>query len=451
MKPTLFPAFVKLAGRACVVIGAGSVAESKIASLLDAGGQVTVVAPHAKEEIKGLAASRRIRWIPRKFKAGDLNRVFLVVAATSDPEVNRAVFHEARERGVLCNSVDDPPNCDFYFPAVVRRGPLHIAISTSGESPALAQRIRREIEDSLDTSFGEWVEEIGERRREIIDALPPSEGRKRLLHRLAHSEPAPRVSAMIIAGIVYFVGAGPGDPELLTLKAHALLRRADVVLHDDLVTPEIIAIAQKTAQIVNVGKRCGKKDITQAQINHLMIDAALHGLAVVRLKSGDPGVFGRLAEEISALEASDIPYEIVPGVTTGIAAAASIGASLTDRRSSSRVVFLTRHHATEKANNAQDWAAIARADTTLVVYMPGRDLVALRSELLDAGLSPDCPAVIVSRVSSPYQQEWVTTISALDQAPELDSPSILLLGRTLAPVRPDFRRVPSYTLARFHD
>src|SRR6185437_1908079 len=157
MKPTLFPVFIKLAGRACIVVGAGSVAESKIASLLESGAQVTVIAPNALDEIKGLSASRRIRWIPRKFVAADLDRAFLVVAATSDPKVNRAVFREASERGVLCNSVDDPPNCDFYFPAVVRRGPLQIAISTSGESPALAQRIRHEIEDSLDASFGDWV------------------------------------------------------------------------------------------------------------------------------------------------------------------------------------------------------------------------------------------------------------------------------------------------------
>lgn len=189
MKPALFPAFIKLAGRPCLVVGAGSIAESKVASLLDSGAQVTVIAPNATEEIQRLAASRRIRWIPRKFAPADLHRAFLVVAATSDAIVNRDVFHEARDRGVLCNSVDDPPNCDFYFPAVVRRGPLQIAISTSGESPALAQRIRREIEDSLDSSLGDWVEEIGDRRRQILAGFPPSDDRKRLLHRLAHSEP----------------------------------------------------------------------------------------------------------------------------------------------------------------------------------------------------------------------------------------------------------------------
>lgn len=231
---------------------------------------------------------------------------------------------------------------------------------------------------------------------------------------------------------VYFVGAGPGDPELLTLKAHTLLRRADIVLHDDLVAPQIVAIAQKTAQIVNVGKRCGRKNITQVQINQLMIDATVRGLAVVRLKSGDPGVFGRLAEEINALKAAGVPYEIVPGVTAGMAAAASIGTSLTDRRSSSRVVFLTRHHAPGNAtHNTEDWTGIARDDTTIVVYMPGRDLSTLRRELLDAGLAPDFPAVIVSRATTPDQREWVTTISALDEAPPIDAPSILLLGRSL--------------------
>lgn len=235
---------------------------------------------------------------------------------------------------------------------------------------------------------------------------------------------------------VYFVGAGPGDPELLTLKAHALLRRADVVLHDDLVTPEIVALAAKNAQIINVGKRCGKKTITQAQINQLVVDAASRGLAVVRLKSGDPGVFGRLAEEIAALDAAEIPYEIVPGITAGIAAAASIGASLTDRGVSSRVVILTRHHAAENAAmHADEWAAIARDDTTFIIYMPGRDLSAIRRELLDAGFAADLPAVIVSRASTPIQREWAATIGDLDQAPPLDPPSMLLLGRSLRSTR----------------
>jgi precorrin-2 dehydrogenase / sirohydrochlorin ferrochelatase len=190
MPPALFPAFIKLAGRRCIVVGAGSVAASKITSLLECGAQITVVAPRAAESIEHLAAARKIRWLPRKFAPDDLARAFLVIAATSDPAVNRAVFLEAEVRGILCNSVDDPPNCDFYFPAIVRRGPLQIAISTSGESPALAQRIRRELEASLEDPVADWVEKIGEARREILASVPPSEDRKKLLHRLAHTDPA---------------------------------------------------------------------------------------------------------------------------------------------------------------------------------------------------------------------------------------------------------------------
>jgi precorrin-2 dehydrogenase / sirohydrochlorin ferrochelatase len=189
MPPALFPAFIKLAGRPCIVIGGGPVAASKIAILLDCGAQVTVIAPRAVESVEQLAVARKIRWLPRKFAPNDLARAFLVIAATSDPSVNRAAFLEAEVRGILCNSVDDPPNCDFYFPAIVRRGPLQIAISTSGESPALAHRIRLELEESLDEPIAEWVEKIGKARREIIESVPPSDERKKLLHRLAHTDP----------------------------------------------------------------------------------------------------------------------------------------------------------------------------------------------------------------------------------------------------------------------
>lgn len=234
---------------------------------------------------------------------------------------------------------------------------------------------------------------------------------------------------------VHFVGAGPGDPELLTVKAHRLLRTADVIFHDDLVPAGILALAASSAQIQNVGKRCGKKKITQSQINQLMIDAARSGLEVVRLKSGDPGIFGRLAEEIAALDAAEVPFEIVPGITAGIAAAASVGASLTNRVSSSRIVFVTRHRAPGSAiDNSVAWAGIPRDDTTFVIYMPGRDLAALRRELLDTGFAPDFPAVIVSRASAPDERAWATTIADLDQAPPFDPPSILLLGRPLANV-----------------
>ncbi|MGA2718588.1 MAG: uroporphyrinogen-III C-methyltransferase, partial [Candidatus Acidiferrales bacterium] len=198
---------------------------------------------------------------------------------------------------------------------------------------------------------------------------------------------------MTASGKVYLVGAGPGDPELLTVKAHRLIREAGVVLHDDLVPSTIVALAGSDAEVVNVGKRCGAKRITQDEINTLMIGAARRGSSVVRLKSGDPGIFGRLAEEMEALDAAGIPYEVVPGITAGIAAAASLSVSLTDRRKSARVVIVTGHKAYAGQKQQKiDWKSLAREDATLIVYMPGHEFSNLREELLEAGLSRDVPA-----------------------------------------------------------
>jgi precorrin-2 dehydrogenase / sirohydrochlorin ferrochelatase len=188
MAEPLFPIFVKLAGRPCLVVGAGAVAASKIRSLLEAGAKVTVVAPHAAEEIQSLASEGAIHWSARIFLPSDLEGIFLAIAATSDSEVNRLIFLESQQRGVLCNSVDDPPHCDFYFPSVVRRGDLQVAISTAGQSPALAQRLRVELETSFDARLAEWLRELGNLRRQILATEPSSDARKSLLHRLASQE-----------------------------------------------------------------------------------------------------------------------------------------------------------------------------------------------------------------------------------------------------------------------
>ena len=233
-------------------------------------------------------------------------------------------------------------------------------------------------------------------------------------------------------GKVFLVGAGPGDPNLLTVKAHALIRAAEVILHDDLVSAPILALANPHAMVVNVGKRCGTKNITQSEINRLMIASARRGLSVVRLKSGDPGLFGRLAEERDALESAGVPYEIVPGVTAALSAAASLGVSLTDRRTSSRIVVVSAHRAHENENEPPtDWRSLAANNSTLVIYMPGHNFAALRQELLDADLAADTPAAIVSAASTPQQREHCTTLDHLDGAPPMPAPSILLIGRTL--------------------
>jgi uroporphyrin-III C-methyltransferase len=237
---------------------------------------------------------------------------------------------------------------------------------------------------------------------------------------------------MDVKGKVYLVGAGPGDPELLAVKAHRLLREADVVLHDDLVPAAILALAKAQATIENVGKRCGAKKITQAEINDKMIAAARSGLAVVRLKSGDPGIFGRLAEEIDALKEAQVAYEIVPGITAGIGAAAAIGVSLTDRRKAARVVIVSGHKAHKgEPEEKIDWKTLARKDATLILYMPGHEFKALQEELLSAGLPSDTPAAIISRATTPEQQQEFTTIGNLGMARALAAPSLLLIGWAL--------------------
>lgn len=430
---TLLPIFLKLDGRRGLLVGAGAVALEKIGSLLKTGVRLRVVAPRAHEEIQRLAAEGKLEWIERSFESADLDGAFIVIAATDIPEVNDGVYQAALERGVPCNSVDDIPNCDFFFGSVVNRGDLQIAISTAGESPAFAQRLRREIDEQLPADIGPWLAELGELRREVLATHPRSEERKLLLHELAHRSicDSPTCSTRQFAraledqrGKVFLVGAGPGDPDLLTVKALRLIQSADVILHDDLVTPAILDVAPPHAVVVNVGKRCGKKNITQEEIHALMIEHASAERSVVRLKSGDPLIFGRAAEEMAALNAAGIAFEIVPGVTSASAAAAAAGVSLTSRDAASNVIFSTGHHAA-----SHDSAAMPeRENATRVIYMPGRDLKLLALEWLNEGLPADFPCAIVSRAGHPDQQIRCTTLAAIGDAEPVPAPSLLLAG-----------------------
>jgi uroporphyrin-III C-methyltransferase/precorrin-2 dehydrogenase/sirohydrochlorin ferrochelatase len=438
----MLPIFLKLDGRDCLLVGAGTIALEKIGTLLATGLRLRIVAPEANPEIRLMAAEGAVEWIEKQFEPSDLDGMFLVIAATNDPAVNQAVYHAALELRVLCNSVDDVPNCDFYFGSVVSRGDLQIAISTAGQSPAVAQRLRREIDEQLPRDLGPWLESLGNLRREVLATHPRGEARKALLHQLAQrqicdSESCPSRllaraplagSTSAARGTVSLVGAGPGDPELLTLKALRAIQKADVILHDDLVQPAVLALASPHARVVNVGKRCGTKSITQDEINALMIEYARQNRAVVRLKSGDPLVFGRAAEEIDALNAAAVPFEIVPGITAAFAAAAAVGRSLTDRRWASNVVFSTGHHA-QSHNNAP---LPQIEDATRVVYMPGRDLALLAEQWLREGLPPDFPCAVISHAAQPGQEVHHTSLAGLAQLPPVGAPSLLIAGWCVA-------------------
>jgi uroporphyrin-III C-methyltransferase len=462
---SMLPIFLKLDGRRCLLVGAGNVALDKVGSLLKTGLRLRVVAPEARPEIQQLALDGKLEWIQRAFEPADLDGNFLVVTATDSPDVNALVYRGSVERGILCNSVDDIPNCDFYFGSIVSRGDLQIAISTAGQSPAFAQHLRREIDEQLPEDLGPWLESLGQLRREVLEIHPGGEARKFLLHQLARRQICESQScpsrllaqapldpeqtdydniafsdedldlaealstlidreADVSPETVHLVGAGPGDPDLLTVKAVRLIQTADVILHDDLVPQAILDLGSPSAEVHNVGKRCGNKTVTQAEINSMMIEHARGNRSVVRLKSGDPLIFGRAAEEIAALTEAGVPFQIVPGITAAFAAAAAIGCSLTSRDAASNVIFSTGHRA--QSHNKSPLPELE--DATRVVYMPGRDLHLLAREWLEQGLPPDFPCVVVSRAAQPGQQIRCTTLAALGDAEPTLAPSLLIAG-----------------------
>jgi uroporphyrin-III C-methyltransferase/precorrin-2 dehydrogenase/sirohydrochlorin ferrochelatase len=443
----LLPIFLNLEGRRCLLVGAGNVALEKVGALVRTGARLRVVAPEARPEIREMHQEGKLEWIERAFRPSDLDGHFVVIAATNQAAVNRAIYRGAVERNIPCNSVDDIPNCDFFFGSVVRRGDLQIAISTSGNSPAVAQQLRREIDEQLPEDLGPWLEALGQLRRDVLKQTGPSEARKRLLHELAERKlcdsascPSRQLSARFVsshsrsgetskarAGMVFLVGAGPGDADLLAVKAHRLIQSAEVILHDDLVTESVLALASARCETINVGKRCGVKYITQEQINALMIEHARVGRSVVRLKSGDPLIFGRAAEEIEALGRAGVAFEIVPGITSASAAAAAVGCSLTDRNAASNVIFSTGHHA-----QSHNQAALPELeDATRVVYMPGRDLSLLAREWLEEGLPADFPCAVISHASQPSQRVQSTTLGSLGTIAPSAAPSLLIAGWAL--------------------
>ncbi len=456
---SLFPAFVKLEGRAVLVVGGGAIATSKIPTLLQAGARVTVVAPEISEELAERAGKGEIAWRNKTFKAGDLDGTFLVIAATAIAELNAAVFREADARQILCNAVDDVEHCHFYYGSVVQRGDLQLAISTNGKSPALAQRLRKELEEQFPPEYADWVDSLGEARLRERATSTDADKTKKKLHVLAsraeferflenaaqarladspcaagaHADFAGR--ALPTAGQagasrppngVYLVGAGPGDAELLTRKAVRVIEAADIVLHDSLVSAEILEMIPTGVVRLDVGKRAGFRLLTQEDINALLVDAARKYRVVVRLKGGDPMLFGRAAEEIDALRTEKIPFEIVPGISAGFASAAAARVSLTDRRLASHVLFTTYARSRETALLP---VMGITSETTVVVYMPGVDYAGVSHWLVESGIPGETPCLVVSRASQREQAVELTTLARLGSFAALAVPALLIVGR----------------------
>ncbi|SFQ34032.1 uroporphyrin-III C-methyltransferase / precorrin-2 dehydrogenase / sirohydrochlorin ferrochelatase [Roseivivax halotolerans] len=446
-----FPIFVALAGRRVVVSGGGDAALAKLRLLMKTEAHLTVFSPTPAPEIEAWADEGRLALRRRAMEPGDALCAALFYGADEDDAEDARTAAIARADGALVNIVDNLEGSQFITPAIVDRDPVTVAIGTEGAAPVLARAIKRDLEERLPVTLGPLAR-IGKAFRKMADALPM--GRKRrdfwadyyfdhgprayeaqgangaqaalegLLERHLNAEDRP--------GHVHFVGAGPGDPELLTLKARRALDEADVVIYDRLVTPEILELCRREAMMIDVGKEAFGPSTPQADIDRLIVEHGRQGAQVVRLKSGDPTVFGRLDEEIEALDAAGIAWSIVPGITAASASVAAIGQSLTRRGRNASVRFLTGHDMKGFADH--DWKALARSSEVAAIYMGKRAARFIQGRLLMHGAAPDTPVTIIANASRPDQRILATSLATLatdlDEA-ALDGPALTLFG--LAP------------------
>ncbi|UHQ22321.1 siroheme synthase CysG [Lysobacter sp. 5GHs7-4] len=448
MSTGLFPLFAALRGRAVLVVGGGAVAQRKVEALLDAGAQVRVGAPALQASLVQLAEQGRIRHLPGEFVEQWLDEVWLAIAATDDVAVNRAVAAAGEARRLWVNVVDDAEASSFHVPARIERGPLQIAISSGGGAPMLARHLRERLETQLDPSMADLAELLGRERLRIRARYPDLGARRRFFdglldgplqgllrqrrHRAAQRafddaldarEPRARRGAVVL------VGAGPGDPGLLTLRGLRALNEADVILHDRLVSAEVLQLARRDAERIEVGKQAGDHHTTQDRIHELMLAHARAGKRVVRLKGGDPFVFGRGGEEIEVLRAHGIDYEVVPGITAALACAAYAGVPLTHREHAQAVRLVTAH--CKDSEDALDWAALAQERQTLAVYMGVAGLDRLRDRLIAHGRAPSTPFALIENGSRANQRTVVGTLAELPDAAlahGVRSPALLIVG-----------------------
>lgn len=469
-----YPVLLDLAGRFCVVVGGGAIAEGKVGPLVAAGARVTVIAPALSPGLAAQHRAGRFAHVARAYQRGDLAGAFLVIGATDSPDVNHAVHAEATSIGALINVVDDVPYCGFILPSILRRGDLTVAVSSAGHAPALAVRVRERLARELGDEYGRFLELAAELRAPLARAVPDLQQRKTIWYRLVDSDvlallragkearargriaditgipsevgcdgatdadtSTPHSLASVVPsrlrgeGAVYLVGAGPGDPRLITARGLELLRRADVIVYDRLVSPALLEEVPADAELVYVGKAPGGPCMPQDGINALLVHEARLGKTVVRLKGGDPYVFGRGAEEALACVEAGVSVEVIPGVSSVLGATASAGIPVTARGHAGGFAVITAHRAEE--GDGHDWAALARMET-LVVLMGVERLPHVVARLLAHGRAADTPAAIVEDGTLPTERVLVSTLGRLAEAAEAAAvrpPALVVIGEVV--------------------
>lgn len=439
------PIFCRLDNKPVLLVGGGEVAERKARLLLDAGAQLTVVAPELDPELAELATNGTIEWLAGEFAPAQLTGKWLVVAATDRREVNALVYQSANQARIFANVVDDPKRSSFIMPSIIDRSPLMVAISSGGKAPVLARLLREKLEALLPQHLGAVAAFAGSLRERVKARFASMGERRRFWERLlgadrlgqalarGDSASANQLADSLFAddagarGEVILVGAGPGDPGLLTLHALRQMQQADVVVYDRLVSDEVMALVRRDAKRIFVGKQAGNHCVPQEGINQLLLEEAKKGQRVVRLKGGDPFIFGRGGEELETLVGSGVGFQVVPGITAASGCAAYAGIPLTHRDHAQSVRFVTAHG--KGGARDLDWPLLARDRQTLVFYMGLSSCTVIREQLLAHGKAGDTPVALIERGTQPSQRVIRGT---LDQLPELaigvESPALIMVG-----------------------
>jgi uroporphyrin-III C-methyltransferase/precorrin-2 dehydrogenase/sirohydrochlorin ferrochelatase len=445
------PINIRLRDRTVVLVGAGTVAARKAKFLLDAGARLRVIAPERSEQFAAVTSEGEVSWEPRAYRAGDLSDAVLAIAATPDAAVNEAVHNEAMAARIPVNVVDQPSLCSFIFPAIVDRSPLTVAISSGGASPVLARSVRSRIEAMLPAATAD-IARFARLHRDRVRQTTQGESERRRLWESIIDGPIAQLllknrwqeAEQALAdtlesyqppatGEVYLIGAGPGDPELMTFKALRLLQRADVVLHDRLVNPDIVAMARRDAERFYVGKERSLHSVPQERINAWLVELAREGKTVARLKGGDPFVFGRGGEEIELLAREQIPFQVVPGITAANAAACYGGIPLTHRDYAQSVRFVTGH--TKGGELHHRWEDFLSENETIVFYMGLVGLPIICRELLAHGRNPETPVALVERATAADQRLLTGTLANIEErvaSAQPKPPTLIIIGEVVA-------------------
>jgi len=438
------PVFLNLKGRKCLVVGGGEVACRKAAVLLRAGAVVRIVAPLLKQSFELPSGNE---YLVERFHSSHLDGVILVIAATDDGEVNDQVSREAQKRNIPVNVVDNPELCSFIMPAILDRSPLLVAFSTGGASPVLARLLRGKLETLIPQVYGRLALFAERFRNTVKQRIPTSPQRRVFWEEVLDGAIAEKIfsgdeagaESMLAAlleqshaqtvGEVYLVGAGPGDPDLLTFRALRLMQKADVVLYDNLVSQPVLDMTRRDAERIFVGKRRGIHTLPQEEINDLLVRLAKQGKRVLRLKGGDPFIFGRGGEEIGKLAENNISFQVVPGITAASGVACYAGIPLTHRDHAHSCVFVTGH--LKDGTMDLDWAFLARPNQTIVVYMGLQGLKILCARLIAHGLPETTPIAIVQQGTTPKQRVVSGTLETLPRNAEVDTlqaPTLIIVG-----------------------